>query len=48
MVRPAGTGRRLFVGLLLILSLTVLCHGCHGDEDHELLSPVARVVPVPP
>lgn len=26
------------VGLLLLLGLLILAHGCHGDEDHELFS----------
>ena len=26
--------------LAALAGLTVLLHGCHGDEDHELLAPI--------
>jgi hypothetical protein len=39
---PAAGHRRWAVWLVL-LGLLVVAHGCHGDEDHELL---ARLRPV--
>jgi hypothetical protein len=30
------------VGLLLLLGLLILAHGCHGDDDHELFSALSK------
>jgi hypothetical protein len=35
---------RWLVLLLLLIGLPVLLHGCHGDEDNELLAPFVRHV----
>lgn len=38
---------RLLRGLLvtlLVLGVCILLHGCHGDEDHELIVPFLRWV----
>jgi hypothetical protein len=31
---------RWLLAALLLAGLPVLLHGCHGDEDHELLVPL--------
>jgi hypothetical protein len=34
-------GRRWAIALLAA-GLLILCHGCHGDEDHELFGTLLR------
>jgi hypothetical protein len=35
--------------MLVLAGYLLFCHGCHGDEDHELLAPwaAAAIAPSP-
>ncbi|MBX9679905.1 MAG: hypothetical protein K2X38_14175 [Gemmataceae bacterium] len=39
--RPASWGRWWRAGVVA-LALTIVAHGCHGDEDHELFARLVR------